>query len=273
MPSLAAPFHDSNQPLLDALRRVAGPALSIENMTASETSWSLADAQTDLALISPLFFGKRESDVALLGGACVAAVGATGEWLLHFHRGMRSIETVGYFGERDMSVIVAEILLKEKYGMQPRMQQLPVQTDPAYAQALFDTLDAVVTTSEARRAGITSPSHIDLIDEWFDMTQLPLVREVFIGWETRLDAALDATVRAAGEATDTDALRRVDESLQGRAAETEHESLPAHFRYRFTEDVLEGLQTFFHLAFYYGLHRDIPDLIFWSEKDEEDVRA
>lgn len=276
MPRLVARIHEHNRRLLEELQLAAGPGLDLQDLPPAEASWTLAEAETDIALVSPLFFGKRESDVALLGGACVAAVGATGEWRLHFHGGMRSIGTVGYFGERGIAVIVAEILLREKYGMSPRMQKLPAPDGAHSAQALFDTLDAIVTTDETQRAGLSAPGFIDLIDEWFDMTQLPLVREVFIGWESRLDATFDSAVQAAGQAADEAALRHIDETMQGRNAETETELLPAHFRYRFTEDVLEGLQTFFHLAFYYGLHRDIPDLIFWSDEeasDSEDVRT
>ena len=265
MATIVARYHDHNRRLLEELQLAAGPVLTMEDLTASEASWSLAESMTDLALVSPLFFGKRESDVALMGGACVAAVGATGEWLLHFHRGLRSIGTVGYFGERGMATILAEIILKEKYGMHPRLQQLPTPADAAASRALFDSVDALLTTGDAQRAHIDSPSHIDIIDEWFDMTQLPLVREVFIGWETRIDAAIDAAIRTAGEAADNEALRQLDAKMQGRGSDSELEALPAHFRYRFTEDVAEGLEEFFRLAFYYGLHRDIPDFVFWTE--------
>lgn len=269
MPRLVARHHEINRQLLEELQRAGGPGLDVQDLPPEEASWTLAEAETDVALVSPLFFGKRESDVALLGGACVAAVGATGEWRLHFHGGMRSIGTVGYFGNVGIAVILAEILLKEKYGMSPRMQKLPMPDGTHSAQALFETLDAIVTTDDAQRAGLSAPGFIDLIDEWFDMTQLPLVREVFIGWESRLDATIDAAVHAAGLAADAAALQHIEERLQGRGAESEVELLPAHFRYRFTEDVLEGLQTFFHLAFAHGLHRDIPDLVFWSEEAGE----
>lgn len=268
MPTFAARYHENNRILLEELQRVSGPGLDAHDLADADASWKLQESETDLALLSPLFFGKRESDLALLGGACVAAVGATGEWLLHFHAGLRSIRTVGYFGERGMPTILAEIVLKEKYGMHPRMQPLPAPSAAVPLDALLATVDALLTTSDAQRADLASPSHIDLIDEWFDMTQLPLVREVFIGWEARLNAGIDAAVRAAGERADADALQRVEEKMHDGDALDARESIPAHFRYRYTEDVVEGLQMFFQLAFFYGLHRDIPDFVFWQPEEE-----
>ena len=264
MPSLAAHFTDRNRHLLEALSHEAGATLIPRNCETGEAEHLLEESETDVALVSPLFFGRRESDLALLGGACVAAVGATGEWLLHFHRGLRDIRTVGYFGLPGMETMLAEILLREKYGMSPRMQRLPEPSASRPAGMLFDSVDALLTRGAGERSELVTTSHIDLIDEWFDMTLLPLVHEVFIGWETRVDSGLDAAIRVAGAAADDAAVREIDAKLAGRGSDSETEALPAHFRYRFTEDVLEGMQVFFQLAFAYGLHRDIPDLVFWE---------
>ncbi len=264
MASLVTQKHEYNQSLLDALQQAMGPTLDLRDLPASETAWTLLESEADLALASPLLYGQREGDMTILGGACVAAVGATGEWLLHFHEGLRSIDTVGYYGERGMHTIVAEIILKEKYGMQPRLLQVKAGAEEAMA-----SVDALLTTDDTQRAGFSSPSHIDVIDEWFDMTQLPLVREIILGWESRMDAAIDTAVRTAGEVVDTEALHQLDLKMQGRNAATETEALPGHFRYRFTEDAVEGLQVFFQMAFFHGLHRDIPDFAFWTEEEEE----
>lgn len=267
MPTLAAHSTGHNRHLLDALHRVAGATLTLRDCSAGEVDHLLAESETDVALVSPLFFGKRESDLALLGGACVAAVGATNEWLLHFHRGLRDIRTIGYFGESGMEAMLAEILLREKYGMSPRLQRLPEPSNMHSAATLFGSVDALLTTHAEERAELASTSRIDLIDEWFDMTQLPLVREVFIGWESRLNPSLDAAVGAAGEYADTAALQGVEEKMHGGDPRDAVEAIPTHFRYRYTEDVIEGMQVFFHMAFAYGLHRDIPDIVFWEAEE------
>ncbi|MBE0644089.1 MAG: hypothetical protein IH600_08415 [Bacteroidetes bacterium] len=263
MPSFVTQTHEYNRALLDAIAQAMGPTLDLRDLPPSETAWTLLESEADMALASPLLYGQREGDMAILGGACVAAVGATGEWLLHFHEGLQSIETVGFYGERGLHTIVAEIVLKEKYGMKPRLLQVHGPAEEA-----MSLVDALLTTEGEQRSGFTSSSHIDVIDEWFDMTQLPLVREIVIGWEARMDAAIDAAVRQAGDAIDTEALHVLDMKMQGRNAATETETLPGHFRYRFTEEAVEGLQVFFQMAFFHGLHRDIPDFAFWVEGEE-----
>lgn len=236
--------------------------MNIQDLPTDEATWALLESEADLGLISPLLFGKRQSDISLLGGACVAAVGATGEWRLHFREGLHSIDTLGIYGPRGMSDMLTEILLREKYGMQPRLHQVAGPAPQALAH-----VDAILTTNEEERAELASPSSLDIIDEWFDMTQLPLVREVFIGWERRLDATIDHAVRTAGEITDTESLRALNITMQGRGTDSETEAVPSHFRYTFNDDAVEGLRMFFQMAFFYGLHPDIPDLSFWTPEE------
>ncbi|MBR9976652.1 MAG: hypothetical protein KFH87_01070 [Bacteroidetes bacterium] len=262
MATFVARHNQNNRNLIEALSITAGQTLNFRNLPTDEAAWALLESEADLGLISPLLFGKRQSDIALLGGACVAAVGATGEWRLHFRQGLHSIDTLGIYGTRGMSDMLAEILLREKYGMQPRLHQV---TGPA-PQALA-AVDAILTTSDEERTELDSSSSLDIIDEWFDMTQLPLVREVFIGWERRLDAIIDHAVRTAGEITDTEALHTLKAAMQGRGTENETEAIPSHFRYVFNDDAVEGLRTFFQMAFFYGLHPDIPDLLFWMAEE------
>lgn len=264
MATLVTQINEHNRVLIDALALSMGPMLTLRDMPASEAAWTLFESEADFALASPLLYGQRESDMTLLGGACVSAVGATGEWLLHFNSGLHSIETVGYFGERGMSTMLAEIVLKEKFGMAPRLLQVSGEAQQALA-----SVDALLTTDDLQRTGFDSPSHIDIIDEWFDMTQLPLVRELFIGWETRMDAVIDAAVRSAGELVDAEALHAVEVMMEQRDTLLETEAIPAHFRYRITEDALEGLEAFLQMAFFHGLHRDIPDIVFWKDEEGE----
>ncbi|MFZ1730325.1 MAG: MqnA/MqnD/SBP family protein [Bacteroidota bacterium] len=263
MSILVTQYHDHSRALIDALALAMGPTLEPRDLPASEVAWALFESEADLALASPLLYGQRESDMTLLGGACVAAVGATGEWLLHFNSGLHSIQTVGFFGERGMPTMLAEIVLKEKFGMAPKLLQVGGDAQQALA-----TVDALLTTDDLQRSGLDSPAHIDVIDEWFDMTQLPLVREIFIGWKTRMDASIDAAIRSAGDLVDTEALHAVEVLMEDRNTLLETEAVPSHFRYRLTEDAIEGLEAFLQMAFFHGLHRDIPDVVFWAEEDD-----
>lgn len=265
MPILVAHEHDRNRALLAAIEAEGAPALERRDLSPADVEWQLLEGEADIALASPLTFAKREADLSILSGACVAATGATGEILLQFRSGLRHIETVGFYGEPGLETMLTEVILKEKYGMHPRF--FPMKRSPEQALAAVDALLFIPGRDEHPGE---SAQHIDIIDEWFDMTQLPFIREVLVAWKARMDDTIDESMRRAGEDMDAGMLEAVDEQMHGRGSETGRESLPAHYRYRFTPDAQEGLQTFFHMAFYHGLHRDIPHFAFWTPEEENE---
>ena len=265
MPILTAQEHARNHALLAAIDVEAGPGYERLDQDRDEVEWKFLEGEADLALASPLVFAKREGDLALLAGACVAASGATDEIVLQFNTGLRRIDTVGFYGQPGLETMLTEIILKEKYGMHPRF--FPIKREPGSA---LSAVDAVLFIPGDQHAPPDDATALDIIDEWFDMTQLPFVREVLIGWEARMDRTIDNAMRRAGEAVDAQVLKSIDEQMRGMGTETGRESIPAHYRYRFTPDAQEGLQSFFQMAFYHGLHRDIPNFTFWEPEEEQD---
>jgi len=265
MPILTAQEHARNRVLLDAIDVEAGPGYERLDQSRDDVEWKFLEGEADLALASPLVFAKREGDLALLAGACVAATGATDEIILQFNTGLRRIDTVGFYGEPGLETMLTEIVLKEKYGMHPRF--FPMKREPGSALAAVDAMLFIPGDEHEPTGDATA---LDIIDEWFDMTQMPFVREVLIGWEARMDQTIDDAMRRAGEAVDAQVLESIDEQMRGKGTETGRESIPAHYRYKFTPDAQEGLQSFFHMAFYHGLHRDIPNFTFWEPEEEEE---
>ncbi|MDT8323189.1 MAG: MqnA/MqnD/SBP family protein [Bacteroidota bacterium] len=265
MPILSTQEHERNRALLEVLDSELGPSLDRREQSPADSAWKLLEGELDLALVSPLVFAQREGDLTLLHGACVAATGATGEVVLQFRQGLREINTVGFYGDAGLDAMLAEIILKEKYRVHPRFFQMT--REPAEALA---AVDALLYPADIALQPAEGCATMDMIDEWFDLTQLPFVREVFVAWESRMDAAVDDAIRRAGDVVDAEVLRALDEEMRGRnSSEDATASLPAHYRYRFTPDALEGMQSFFKMAFFHGLHRDIPNFTFWSPEEEE----
>jgi predicted solute-binding protein len=264
MPTLSTRHHARNQDLLEALDRVSEGSIEHMIQNDAEIQWNFLEGEVDIALASPLLFAKREADLVLLEGACVAALGATGELRMQFRQGLRNITSVGYYGAPGIETMLAEIILKEKYKMHPRF--LPVKHAPAEAIAM---VDALLFPIESEHQPKEDAAFIDIIDEWFDMTQLPFVREVFVAWESHMTEEIDSLFRLAGDEIDVESLIRIDEQMAGRGTESNTEALPAHYRYRFTDDAQEGLKNFFQMAFFHGLHRDIPSFMFWAPDEME----
>lgn len=256
--------HRRNSALVSTLTAEAGTAIHSESsLPMGEAEWRFIEGAVDCGLLSPLAYGKREGEVLLLPGACLAAYAGTGDIRLLFRGGLKSFATLGHYHEPDLELMLAQVLLKEKYGMEPRL--LRVKGEVAEVMPAVDAL--LLGTPDADRA-VHGYDGLDMIDEWFDMTQLPFVREVFMAWEHRVDPAVVAAVGRAGEILDEQALREVEKLLQQHEEGPLLSAVPAHYRYRLNDDALEGLRQFFQFAFYHGLHRDIPDFRVWESEAE-----
>jgi predicted solute-binding protein len=256
--------HRRNSALLSTFIAEAGAALFAEApLPLGDAEWQFTEGVADSGLLSPLAYGKREGEVVLLPGASLTAYAGTGDIRLLFRGGLKSFATLGHYHDPDLELMLAQVLLKEKYGMEPRL--LRVKGDVAEVMPAVDAL--LLGTRDTDRAAL-GYSALDMIDEWFDMTQLPFVRELFMAWEHRVDPAVVAAVMRAGEVLDEQALREVEQLLLRHDDGPLLSAVPAHYRYRLDDDAMEGLRQFFQFAFYHGLHRDIPDFRVWESEAE-----
>ncbi len=264
MPDILVHSTQQNQPLIDAFSGEQSQGLTVHPLSVEDVQWRFENVDADLALASPLLFVKRESDLVLLQGACVAAVGATTESILIFNSDLREFGTIGYYGNDDIDVMLARIVMIEKYGMSPKF--VPVR---GHLREALAAMDAVLLRNPDDLPSSETMGTIDMYDEWFDLTELPFVREVVIGWEQRVDAELDNAIARAGHAVDAQTIEAVQSEIRGRMALTVFETVPGHHRYQFNDVVLDGLMRFFTFAFSHGLRENIPTFQFWTPDTEE----
>lgn len=235
--------------------------LSIELHSLEKAEWMLLENLCDVALVSPLAFAKKQTEFVFLSGASVSIVGRTDELLLVFRSGLKSVASVAVLCEHEIDSILTQIILQEKFGITAKFQR----TRGTIAE-LLTAHDAVLVRRDELVEDVPKES-IDIYDEWFDLFQLPFVRNLVVGWKHRVTAQLNATIAAAGKRTDVQSLLRLEEKMKTRLIMNERDSIVGHYRYTWNEDMMDGMQTFFRLAFYYGLHRDVPTLLPWEEEE------
>ncbi len=229
------------------------------NLPEEEVAVRFGDHESDLALINPLVYARNQSECSILSGAAISSVGPTGEILLYFNEGLHHFETVGCEDVSSLEAMLAAVILRERYNMTPKFGEFHGTVDEG-----LQRFDAVVFVRNTESETVNDVHVIDLVDEWYDMTQLPFVRSLLIGWTHRVSERMDAHVRSAGQSADSRALRALEESMKGTMTPDALHSIPGHWRFLFDEDAQEGLNQFFRYAFYYGLHRDIPLLNIWK---------
>ena len=253
-----------NGDLLDALEAAAGGD-EVLQLSAVDTEGRLMNNECDVALVSPLVYTKNQSEFRLVPGCGLSSVGAVGDLLLVFNRGLYSLQSLVVLNVDEMDSMLCSIVLREKFDMSPVVRGFNGTVDAA----LQHHDGVLVSGSAARAIDTASYATMDIVDEWYDMTRLPYVRSVFVGWQHRVTPAMVGTLRRVCAGQDAASLKALESKMAGVfSADTQH-FIPAHSRYILDDDVTDGLMEFFRLAFYHGFHRDIPIFSIWSEDDGE----
>ncbi|MBL0175284.1 MAG: hypothetical protein IPP94_08490 [Ignavibacteria bacterium] len=258
---IRVPHESWYAPLTDALQR-ALPAgtLALSDAGTAQTDWELAEQVVEVALVSPLACARNQTDISILAGASVSATGGTGDTILLFNRGLHDFRTVACRSVDSPDALLAALVLREKYHMTPVLHQHAGSP----AEALAD-VDAILLAGD-QLAGIDPAAFpsIDIVDEWFDMTELPFVRAVVAGWDSNLNPAIAEAVRAAGNEADAAALVAVGEKMEHYYSTDAISPIPGHYRYSLDDDTRDAIDEFFRLLFFHGLHRDVPALRYWE---------
>ena len=185
----------NTKPLIYQLERLAPQAEVILDLP-SRLADGLRDGRFDVALIPSIEF-FADSGYAIVSDACIACRGPVLSVKLFSRVPAARIRTLALDEGSRTSVALVRILLRERYGIEPRLEPLPIGNSVADTSA-----DAVLLIGDR---AIHSPRQPfaevwDLGDEWCRWAELPFV---FAMWVARAGADLegfDAALAAARDA-------------------------------------------------------------------------
>jgi len=233
------------RPLFSRFRE---PEFGIVSGTPGELSVKLRGRQLDGAFLSPVDAVRHPGTLRPAGSAALVSQSAAGTARLLFREGARTIESIAADPGRTSEIVLAHLVLVEKYGSVPRIipRSTPIGDLP-------DSLDALLLTGdEAGRLGPSDP-WIDLVDDWLDITGLPFVHGL---WYTTGDALAGREEELFGPpdaaAVETGA-REGDEPGGGEARPS------GSITYELGENERSGLIEFVRMAYYHGILKDIPE--------------
>jgi len=213
----------------------------------------LAAGELDVALIPSIEY-FRSPGSTIVSDACVACCGPVRSVKLYGRVPPDRIRTLALDEGSRTSAALARILLKERLGLEPRLECLAIGASPAECRA-----DAVMLVGDR---GLLPPEVSyqftwDLGQEWFAWTGLPFV---FAMWIARRSEGLDGLDRLLGAARD-EGCRRLHEIARREApilglSEADCLSyLEDHLEFRLGPGEQQGLEKFCRLA---ARHRLIP---------------
>ena len=233
------------KPLIAALPEVA-PQLDLEIDYPSRLADALAAGQLDVAMIPSIEYA-RNPGFSIISDACIACDGPVRSVKLYGRVPVEDVQSLALDEGSRTSAALARILLKEQFGVTPRLQPLPIN-----ATLNDTTADAVLLIGDRGMTPAAGAFEFvwDLGEEWSQWTGLPFVFSLWVarpGGDLRGLAETLAAARDLGLTRLADIARR-EAPLVG-IPETDCLSyLRDHLEFRFRRRQRLGLERFFALA-------------------------
>jgi chorismate dehydratase len=217
---------------------------------------ALAEGRLDAAMIPSIEYARRPG-YTIVSDACIACDGPVRSVKLYGRVPVEDVRTLALDEGSRTSAALSCILLKERFGLKPALQRLPIGTALAESPA-----DAVLLIGDR---GMTHPAgHFefvwDLGEEWSRWTGMPFVFALWIARPGIERQGLEKTLAAARDA----GLRRLDEIARreapriGITVESCISYLHDNLKYYFGPKERQGLLHFYTLAEQQGLIPAIP---------------
>lgn len=206
----------------------------------------------DASYISPIEYAWNASEYLILPESAVVSSAGNNSLLLYFRRGVHDVTTLAVPPTSASDIVLAKILLAERFDIYPRF--IPVAGD---VDAMLAKADAALLSGDPALAAVR-PDALDLIEEWIATTDLPYVH----GFLAAREDALTREARTAVSLAGTRGLQAVAAAGGDAAVQV------ARFDYAFSEDAREGVREFLRYAYYHGILPDVPELRFFEGAGE-----
>jgi chorismate dehydratase len=249
------------KPLAYALEKksIAHP-FTLHYASLAENARKLSAGEVDIALVSPVDYGKNALDWELVPGLGIASYGVTGAAKLLFKKGLHAITTIATDMQFPTEMVVLQLAFLEKTGTKPQFIAHPVQPGivPEHTDAVL------LIGNDALPLKTIQETVFDVAEEWNDLTELPLVHAVYAARRENVSPTSAALLMQA-HAHFVEHKETVIAAIAGETgidAERLRMHLLEELRYTLDESDIEGIQELFRHCFYHKMIDEIPDLVF-----------
>ena len=256
----------SVQPLLYGLQKGLVPHdFTLKISDPRSCAHHLIQGQVELALIPSIEYAKGKGAWQIVPQICLAAQGALGSMALFFNKDLHTLRRIAVDERFPSALALLQIILREKYEIESEL--IPVSADLPTMLTRADA--ALLCGDRALNAQADFPAHLDLGEEWYDLTGLPFVAAFWAGHEISLSENEAHILQQSAEI----GLRNIEKISKEFAAAHPQDFafyqsyLNDRLRYTFGKSEIEGLKEFFNYAFYLGLIEHIPDLHFLGQEE------
>jgi predicted solute-binding protein len=234
------------QPLFNLLR--IENKFILQEKNPAELAIKLRHKELDGAFLSPIDFAKDYSMYRIISQVAAVSQKESGTVLLAFREDTRNIKSIGANPAYGSEIVLASLVLAEKFEIQPQI--IPASTG---IECLGKSADACLICGDEAVKFRGHSNKIDLVDEWYDITELPYVHGFWVTREeifdkTEIDFIIKCGLTGAAQS---------DKSA--KAGDTDISLL---FSYSLGDVEIQSINEFLRMAYYHGIIWDIPEVRF-----------
>jgi hypothetical protein len=226
----------------------------------SDCKTMLDAGEVDLALLEPAIALADVESYPILDACVLASVKSFPYASLEFSGGINDVSLIQSSGALNQAAVVARIVLQEQYDLETRIL-------PKEGESSDQSSTAHLSFGNPQPDSGSARSSLDIGQEWFELTAVPLVWGVFCASGERVSGL------PAGHFETLVSGAWIRERLLEWLAEDPTVSEPEvsafvdDIRFQFDPEVVAGLDELAHYLFYYGVIDDIPKPRFISSPD------
>jgi predicted solute-binding protein len=255
------------KPIIFGLDREESPFELVEDFPANNAlKLSKRSENIRNAFLSPMDYARHGAEYCIVPEICVSSSQRTDTILLILKSGLRNIERIAVDVRYTSEIILANIILKEKYRNESsgqKQQYIPMMPDIGAMLAKADA--ALVVNDIPKTYDPAGAFVIDLVEEWNDMTGLPYIHGFWVGREEEM-TGIEAKALADAKKTGIPLLNQVSHAFaqQNKLSLDETARYMASFSYDLGKPEEESLAEYMHYAYYHGVIGDVPDIRFFD---------
>ncbi|KAB2881329.1 menaquinone biosynthesis protein [bacterium] len=230
-------------------------------------SKKLLDQEADLALIPSIEYSRirRTRSLNIVPDVAVVSHDEVNSVELFFNKNLSDMKRIAVDSSSRTSVALLEIILKEKYDIEPVL----VPMNPDLSHMLKEADAALVIGDIALEQSGVMDNKLDLGEEWNDLTDgLPFVYSFWAGTQGALThndvkSLIDSRNTGVHNLSDI-AGEYVNQNSSGRSPEFYVDYLTDNIQFKLGNDELNGLKEFYSYCYFFGMIEEIPELYFFE---------
>jgi len=228
----------------------------------SQIAVKLLNKEINAGLVPSIHYAKYSVKYRIVPEVCIASRGAVKSIRLYFRKDLRDIKSVAVDISSMTSVVLARVILSEKYDLRPKF----IAMKPNLENMLLEADAALLIGDNALFEPTGYASYLDLGDEWDDLTGLPFVYALWVGRRESLseDDVLALINSKNYGIQNIDTISYEASQRYGVDFDFCKSYLTENLFYELGEQEIAGMKEFFTYAFYYGVIDFIPEIKFYE---------